>query len=194
MLKGSERRRTTHAIDPLFVDRWSPRAMTGEALDETTLMTLFEAARWAPSASNVQPWRMLYARRDTPLWPRFFALLAEGNRRWADRAAALVLFIAETRTAEGKPVPTHAYDSGAAWQNFALQGARMGLVVHGMAGFDYTEARRALQVPEHYAVLAMAAVGVSAPTDTLPEALRAREAPSDRRPLGESVSEGVFAF
>lgn len=194
MLKGSEHRKAAYAIDPLFIDRWSPRAMTGDALDEATLMTLFEAARWAPSASNVQPWRILYARRDTPAWPRFFELLAEGNRRWADRAAALVLFIAETRTAEGKPVPTHAYDSGAAWQNFALQGARMGLVVHGMAGFDYTQARSVLQVPEHYAVLAMAAVGVSAPIDTLPEALRAREAPSDRRPLAGTVCEGPFAF
>ena len=69
-------------IDPLFVDRWSPRAMSGEPITRDELFQLFEAARWAPSSGNSQPWRMLYAHRDSPHWPRFFGLLASGNQTW----------------------------------------------------------------------------------------------------------------
>ena len=90
MEHGSSHRKPAYPIHSLFVDRWSPRAMSGEALSETELMTLFEAARWAPSCGNFQPWRFLYARRDTDFWPAFLDLLNPSNKVWAARAGALV--------------------------------------------------------------------------------------------------------
>jgi nitroreductase len=93
MIKGSSARPSTHPLHPLFLDRWSPRAMSGAALSEAEMLTLFEAARWAPSSGNFQPWRFLYARRDSDFWPAFLDLLAPGNRAWAERAGALVVCI-----------------------------------------------------------------------------------------------------
>jgi nitroreductase len=193
MIKGSEKRQADHPIDKLFLDRWSPLAMSGESIPEADLMTLFEAARWAPSSYNNQPWRILFARRETEQWPVFFELLADSNKVWAHRAAALLLFISKTTfDRNGKPSVTHSYDTGAAWANLALQGTISGLVVHGMQGFDYARARSDLGVPDEYQIEAMAAVGKPAPIDVLPENLQKRETPSDRRKLDQIVFEGLF--
>jgi nitroreductase len=123
MIKGSEGRIADHPIDRIFLDRWSPRAMTGETIPEEELMVLFEAARWAPSSYNNQPWRILYARRDSEHWPLFFDLMVEFNQSWAKNAAALLLFISKTTfdMNTGTSV-THSFDTGAAWENLALQG------------------------------------------------------------------------
>jgi nitroreductase len=195
MIDGSESRKAEYPIDKLFLDRWSPRAMSGEALGEEELMTLFEAARWAPSSYNNQPWRILYARRDAEHWPLFLGLLVEGNRVWAKDAAALLLFVSkETFDFNGHPYPTHSFDTGAAWENLALQATLKGLVAHGMQGFDYERARAELHIPEGFRVEAMAAVGRPGDPATLPEAMREREAPSDRKPLNEIIREGAFNF
>lgn len=193
MIDGSEVRRPEYEIDELFLDRWSPRAMSGEGLSEEELMTLFEAARWAPSSFNNQPWRILYARRDTEHWPTFLGLLVEGNRSWAKDAAALLLFVSkETFDHNGERYPTHSFDTGAAWENLALQATLRGLVAHGMQGFDYERARAELNIPEGFRVEAMAAVGRPGDPSTLPERTRAREKPSDRKPLSEITFEGPF--
>ena len=195
MIKGSEKRQADYPIDQLFLDRWSPRAMTGEPVSQEELMTLFEAARWAPSSYNNQPWRILYAHRDTPHWPTFFDLMVEFNQSWAKNAGALVLFISKTTMdMNGDPSVTHSFDTGAAWENLALQGWLKGLVVHGMQGFDYDRARTALNIPEGFRVEAMAAVGKPADISELPEGLRGREAPSVRRKLEETICEGPFCF
>jgi nitroreductase len=195
MIKGSEVRKTDFPIEPLLVDRWSPRAMSGEEISQDELMGLFEAARWAPSSFNAQQWRALYARRNTDHWPVFFDLLVDANKSWAKSAAVLVLFISRKRFEyNDEPSITHSYDTGAAWENFALQGFRQGLVVHGMEGFDYERARSELRIPEEYSVEAMAAIGRPAPKEVLPEKLQAREAPTDRRKVEQSVREGVFNF
>ncbi|MHB1539929.1 MAG: nitroreductase family protein [Steroidobacteraceae bacterium] len=195
MIQGSTVRRADHTIDRIFLDRWSPRAMSGEPLSHEELLSLFEAARWAPSSGNGQPWRILFARRDTPEWPVFFGLLASGNQIWCVRAAALVVFVSRTpHERTGRPSVTHSYDTGAAWGYFALQGYLKGYVVHGMEGFDYERARRELGIPEEYRVEAMAAVGRPAPTQVLTSALQARETPSDRRPLSATVCEGAWRF
>jgi nitroreductase len=132
MIKGSEVRKADYPIDNLFLDRWSPRAMSGEAISQEELMPLFEAARWAPSSYNNQPWRFLYAHRDTEQWKLFFDLLVEFNQGWARNAGVLVLFISKnTLDMNGEPAPTHSFDTGAAWENLALQGWLKGLVVHG---------------------------------------------------------------
>ena len=186
-------RQPDHPVETMIYHRWSPRAMSGEPLTKAELMRLFEAARWAPSSFNEQPWRFVYAGREDEHWPRFVALLSDGNRRWA--AAASVLIVALSRTAferNGNPSRTHSFDTGAAWQNLALQGSRMGLVVHGMAGFDHERARGVLEVPGEFAVEAMIAVGQPAPAASLPESLREREVPSGRKPIAEFAFPGVF--
>ncbi len=187
-------RRPGHEIAALLLNRWSPRAMTGEALPEKELMALFEAARWAPSCFNAQPWRFVWARRDTEHWPLFLGLLVEGNRAWAQHAAALVVVISRKEFEHnGKPSPTHALDTGAAWENLALEATRRELVVHGMAGFDHERARAALRVPAVFEVLAMVAIGRRGRREDLPPKQAAAEQPSDRRPLAEIVHEGPFA-
>lgn len=195
MIKGSEVRRADHPIDNLFLDRWSPRAMSGEPIAQEDLMTLFEAARWAPSSYNNQPWRFLYARRDTEQWALFFDLLVEFNQSWARNAAVLVLFISKnTFDTNGELSVTHSFDTGAAWENLALQGWLNGLVVHGMQGFDFERARTVLNVPEGFKVEAMVAIGKPGSIDVLPAELRERELPSDRRKLEETICEGRFCF
>ena len=197
MIDGSDVRepQAQHPVDELFLDRWSPRAMSGEGVTDEELMTLFEAARWAPSSYNNQPWRILYARRDTEHWDAFLGLLVEGNRNWAKDAAALLLFVSkETFDFNGKPYPTHSFDTGAAWENLALQATMLGLVTHGMQGFDYERARSELNIPEGFRVEAMAVVGRPGDPAKLPEKLRERESPSERKPLSEITCEGPFNF
>lgn len=195
MIKGSEQRKADHEVDKLFLDRWSPRAMTGEAVSQEDLLSLFEAARWAPSSYNNQPWRLLYAHRDSEHWPLFFDLLVEFNQDWAKTAGALVLFISKTHfDFNGEPSVTHSFDTGAAWENLALQGWLKGLVVHGMQGFDYERARTALKIPEGFQVEAMVAIGKPADPATLADDLRAKEVPSDRRKLEQTICEGPFCF
>src|SRR3954469_9226754 len=144
-----------HPIDKLFLERWSPRAFTGEPIAEADLAILFEAARWAPSAYNSQPWRFLYARRDTPNWERFLGLLNEFNRGWAQHASALVIVISKTTfTAPGateeSPALWHTFDTGSAWAYLALQASLSGWYTHGMAGFDQDLTRKELNIPEGY--------------------------------------------
>jgi nitroreductase len=195
MVKGSEIRKADFPIEPLLLDRWSPRAMSGEEIAEEELMCLFEAARWAPSSFNAQQWRALYARRGTEHSPAFFDLLVEGNKSWAKNAAALVVFISrKTFKHDGEPSRTHSYDTGAAWENFALQGFRQGLVVHGMEGFDYERARAQLRIPDEFQVEAMAVLGKPGPKELLPEKLQKRETPNYRRKLSQSICEGPFRF
>jgi nitroreductase len=192
VIKGSDVRTADYPIDSLFLDRWSARAMSGEPITDRELFTLFEAARWAPSSANTQPWRLFYAHRDTEHWPRFFDLLVDANKAWCARAAVLVVVASTTvREGTGRPLPTHSYDTGAAWASLALQGWRSGLVVHGMAGFDYARAKALLRVPDDWRVEAMAAIGRPGPVEDLPESHRGRETPSLRRPIAELVFEGA---
>jgi nitroreductase len=188
----SEPRVAAYPIDPLFLRRWSPRAMSGEPLTDTELLTLFEAARWAPSAFNGQPWRFLYAKRETPHWERFLSLLNERNAPWCARAAALVVVLSKKTTDAGAENWTAPFDTGAAWMSLALQGTLSGLVVHAMAGFDYDRAQAELGIPADWDVQCMVAIGRPGDPALLPERLRAREIPSLRRPVGESVYEGGF--
>jgi nitroreductase len=187
-----------HEIDPLFLQRWSPRAFTGEAIPEAELATLFEAARWAPSAYNSQPWRFLYARRDTPHWEKFLGLLLPFNQSWANRAAVLAILVSQAEfqpPGADKPAPlrSHSLDSGAAWAQLALQATRSGWYAHGMAGFDAERAAVELNVPAGYRVEIAIAIGRLGDKGILPEALQAREQPSLRKPVGQFAFEGWFA-
>lgn len=179
-------------IEPIL-SRWSPRALSGEKLADKELMTLFEAARWAPSSYNDQPWKFLYARNGTKHWKTFLDLLVPFNQSWANRADVLVVVISRTTFEEsGKPSVTHSFDTGAASQNLAIQAHAMGLVAHGMGGFDYERARKDLNIPEGYAVEAMIAIGRPGSLEVLPEEMRAYEKPSDRKPLSSMIHEGAL--
>lgn len=189
----SDFRRPDHPVDPLFVHRWSPRAMSGEPIADHQLMTLLEAARWAPSSYNEQPWRFMYAKRGTPHFDTFMSFLMEANQAWCKSAAALLVIASKkTFTHNGKPNVVSVFDAGSAWENLALQAAAMGLVTHGMAGFDGGKARAALGVPDDFDIIAMVAIGKPAPPETLPENFRAGEKPSPRKPIGEWAFEGKF--
>src|SRR5260370_38717373 len=186
MIKGSEIRKADFLIEPLLLDRWSPRAMSGEEISHEELMRLFEAARWAPSSFNAQQWRALYARRGTEHWQTFLGLLVEGNKAWAKNAGVLVVFISRKMFDHNdEPSVTHSYDAGAAWENFALQGFHQGLVVHGMEGIDYERARKELRIPDEFQVEAMAAGGKPGSKERLPAKWRARESPNNRSKLSE---------
>jgi len=185
-------RKPEYNVDEIFLNRWSPRAMSGDEIDEKTLFQLFEAARWAPSSNNNQPWRFIYARRNTKHWETFFNLLAEGNQVWAHNAAVLIVVISKTTFDNNKHARTHSFDAGAAWENFALQGSMMGLVVHGMQGFDYDKAKEILGVPDGYQVEAMIAVGKPGRKEDLLDYQQDREFPSSRKSIAEIVMEGSF--
>ena len=187
-----EFRKPEQDVNETFLIRWSPRAMSGEEIDETALFSLFEAARWAPSSNNNQPWRFLYARRNSLFWNIFFNLLTAGNQVWAKNAAVLIVVISKTTFDSNKPARTHSYDAGAAWGSLALQGSQSGLVVHGMQGFDYDKAKEALQIPDDYQVEAMIAVGKKGNKEELPAHLQEREFPSTRKTLSSIVMEGSF--
>jgi len=190
-------RQPAHPIDPLFLDRWSPRAFDAAPMPEADLLTLFEAARWAPSAFNAQPWRFLYARRDDADWPLFLSLLIPWNQGWAHSASVLIYILSDTLPFIGKdgaPAPshTHSFDAGAAWACLALQATKLGYLAHGMSGIELDRAREELRVPERFRIEAAVAVGRLGDPAILPEKLRAREAPSERLPLEERVFHGRF--
>ena len=186
-------RNVEYNINPLFVNRWSPRAMSGEEISYDDLIGLFEAARWAPSSYNNQPWRFIYAMRNTDNWQRLFSLLVDGNKIWAQNAAVIVAVISRKNFEfNEKPAITHQFDTGAAWENMALEATTRGLVTHGMQGFDYNAARKVLEVPDSFDVMAMIAIGKLGKKENLPNDLQGREYPSDRKPLKEIVMEGKF--
>jgi len=186
-------RKPEFEVDPIFVNRWSPRSMTGEELSREELMPLFEAARWAPSSANAQTWRFVYAKRGSKHWDIFLNLLNEGNQSWAKNAGVLIVILSrKTMEYKEKPAPTHSFDTGSSFMSLALEGARRGLVVHGMAGFDYEKAREALKVSDLYSVEAMVAIGKRGKKEDLPELLQEKENPNNRKTVSEIAFEGEF--
>ena len=187
-------RHAQNKINCIFVNRWSPRSMTGESINDETLMSLFEAARWAPSSYNNQPWRFLYAKKGTASWNVFFNLLLEGNKVWAKNAAAVLVVVISRKNFEynEKPSITHQFDAGAAWENLALEASTRGIVTHGMQGFDYEKTREQLRIPSNYNIMAMIAIGIKGPPENLPTNLQEKEFPNHRKELSEIVMEGAF--
>jgi nitroreductase len=185
-------RQTDYPIELLIIKRWSARAMSGEPLAHAELLRLFDAARWAPSGANRQEWYFLYAHRSTPAFDAFYSLLDEGNQGWCHRAAVLLVILARKQTEEGRNIRTHAFDTGAAFQNLALQATAMGLIVHPMGGFDVTRTRKELNIPEYFEVMAMVAVGQPGEIEDLPAYQQERERPSLRKPLEQIIHEGGF--
>ena len=194
----SSPRQPDFPVDPLFLERWSPRAFDGSDLPDADLAIIFEAARWAPSAFNSQPWRFLYAKNGDADWDRFLSLLIPWNQGWAHSASVLVYILSDslpfTDKETGAPAGshTHSFDAGAAWASLALQATRLGYHAHGMSGIQYELAREELAIPERYRLEAACVIGRIGDPAMLDDRLRAREAPSDRKPQSGFVFRGGF--
>lgn len=192
-------RQSQYPVDKLFVERWSPRAFTGETIPQAQLLTILEAGRWAPSSYNAQPWRFIYALPGTPAWQALFGTLIEFNQQWTAKASALVLLVSANESAPyggpSQPNPSHSLDAGAAWANVALQAHLSGWAAHGMTGFDKEAARTAFAVPDGFTIEQVFAIGRrSDDVSGLPESVRGAETPNQRKPLEEIVAEGRFNF
>ncbi len=188
-------RKPEHPIHDQFHTRWSRRSFTGEAVAEADLHTIFEAARWAPSSSNLQPWRFVYAKSGTPDFEKFVGTLMPFNQPWARKAGVLIAAVSHTkleRNGELLTSPWHAFDTGAAWQNLALQAASLGYNTRAMGGFFQDKAREALKIPADYEINALIALGKPGTLDDLPADYHSREVPTQRKPLGEVIFEGSF--
>lgn len=175
-------------LEPI-ASRWSPRSFDAEhSLPEGALRGVFEAARWAPSANNSQPWRFIVARRGGEAFADISAALVGFNQQWAVRAAVLVVNIAETVSADGAEQPWATYDLGQAVATYSLQARAEGLYAHQMGGFDAEAIRAAFNLTPHQAPVSVTAIGALGDPDQLPESLREREvAPRSRRDLDDLI-------
>lgn len=187
-------REAEYDIDEIYLQRWSPRAFLEKEVPEDDLMSLFEAAKWAPSAANMQPWRFIIARTEEDR-RRFLSFINEGNVIWCQKAPVLVAVVSKTTWQDGKEMnPTHAFDAGAAWAYLSLEAIRKGLHTHPMGGFNRQKAKEVLHIPEDYDIHAIIAIGYRGDKADLPEKLQQREKPSQRKKVADIISEGIFSF
>ena len=178
-------------VDAVFLDRWSPRAFSPEPLPEATILSLFEAARWAPSSGNEQPWTYVYA---TTAEERelFLPLLDKFNRIWVEHAPVIAFVMARLNWAKtGKPNRHAQFDAGSSWLSLALQARRLGLYAHAMGGFDVDMAHVVLNAPrDEYEIMAAIAIGRYASVSDLDEYNQKRETPSTRKQVSEFAFHG----
>ena len=190
-------RKADFPIDPQFTERWSPRAYTGEVISEADVMSMLEAARWAPSSNNAQPWRFAVVLRNDPQWDVLFTTLNPNNQAWAGKAGALVAIASYQLAAKAgspdlAPNGMHAFDTGAAWAYMAMQAHLNGFSLHGIGGFDKVAGAQVLGLPADHTLQMLATVGKRGDAATLPDALREREAPNARKPLTTLAKRGSF--
>lgn len=186
-------RTTDTPVARIFLDRWSPRAYDASPMPEGDLRLILDAARWAASSYNYQPWRFLYAHRDDANWHRFLGLLVPFNQSWAKDASVLLYIISDkTMGAPDKPSHSHSFDAGAASAQLALQASIAGYFAHGMVGVDFPRAAAELGVPDGFRIEAAVAIGRRGDPANLPEGLRDRDVPSDRKPIEEIAFAGNF--
>ena len=186
-------RSSSHPIHPLFIKRWSPRAFDPVELSDTDIRTMIEAARWAPSAYNIQPWRFIYCLRQDAEWDLYISLLDPFNAAWAKNASALVFLVSDTVFQDrDTPSAYNSFDAGAAWVQLALQATDMGYDAHAMAGILFDDVAEKLNIPDRYKVEIAIAIGQRTAPAVLPPELQEREAPSPRKALSEITFKGSF--
>jgi nitroreductase len=184
---------TAHPIHTLINHRWSPRAFADKPVPVDVLRSLFEAARWAPSSSNEQPWAFLVTTRDDgEAHARMVSTLVEFNQNWAKHAPLLAIAVSELNFERtGKPNRNAFYDTGAAVANLTTEATSRGLFVHQMAGFDPHKAIEVFGIPSGWEPIAAFVIGYPGEAESLPEPLRERElAPRHRKPLESFVMTG----
>jgi nitroreductase len=189
----SEKLANRPALHPLLRNRWSPRAFSSTPIPEDAVTRLFEAAQWAMSCFNGQPWRFVYATKDDPAaYERVLSTLVPGNQAWAGAAPLLGIAIGQTHFEHnGAPNGWSAYDTGAATALLTVQAEAEGLKVHQMGGFDAAKAKEVLGIPEGYTPIAAFAVGYPGDPATLNDQLRERELqPGQRKALAEIAFPG----
>lgn len=191
MTNVKEFRTASHDIDPIYLKRWSPRSFLNKEVPESVLRSIFEAARWAPSAANMQPWHFVIARKEKD-HEKFLSFINENNVAWCKNAPVLIAVTSKMDSERFGDNITHAFDTGAAWGFLALEATRQGLATHGMGGFDREQAKEVLQIPDNYAVQALIALGYRGDKETLDEKFHDREIPSNRKEADEFISEGIF--
>jgi nitroreductase len=189
-------RKSSHPIQEPLLSRVSWRAFDeNDRLTEEELLALFEAARWAPSSYNAQPWRFVYARRGDKEWDTLFNVLIDFNKEWCKKADTLVLAISRNYFEHNnKPSHTSRFDTGSAWMSLAFEAHHRGFVTHGIQGFDYEAIKKALQIPDTFTVEAMIAIGKLGKKEDLPKEIQEKEVPSTRKPLETIISRGKFNF
>jgi nitroreductase len=175
-------------VSPLFLNRWSPRSYTDQKVTEADLNRILEAAHWAPSSNNEQPWRFYVAKTEAEL-EVFKQFIKPFNRVWTDQAPLLVLIASYKLTSKGELNVTHAFDTGAAWVQIALQSTLLGLISHAIGGFDRGKARELLHVPDDQEIHAVVVIGYQGEKAALSEKLQEREKPNQRKPLANSIVE-----
>ena len=186
---------TQYPVHELIRDRWSPRAFSEEPVSAEILQSLFEAARWAPSSNNEQPWAFLVGiQGEGDTFNKILGTLVEANQTWAKRAPVLVIAVSELAFAKkGHPNRNAFYDTGAAVSQLTTEATSRGLFVHQMAGFDPHKVIEAFAIPNGWEPIAVLALGYAGDPQTLPDALRERElAPRTRKPLREFVMSGQW--
>ncbi|WP_085522958.1 nitroreductase family protein [Tuberibacillus sp. Marseille-P3662] len=183
-------REPQYNIDDIFYNRWSPRSFSEEEVPNDVLLSLFEAARWAPSAANFQPWHFIIARAQEDR-EKFYPFIFDGNRDWCERAPVLAVILSKTTTDNGHN-RSHAFDTGAAWAHLALQAFNKGLITHAMGGFNPDKAREVLNIPDDYDIQCVVAIGYRGEKALLSEKDQNREKPSFRHSIDEFLFEGDF--
>jgi nitroreductase len=182
-------------IHELIAGRWSPRAFADKPVERAQLHRLLEAARWAPSSNNMQPWRFIAfdRERDSAAFQHAFDTLAPTNQKWNAHVPLLVCVAAYSLTPKNEPNKTALYDTGAAAMTLVLQAHSLGLATHQMGGFDRDAFRAAFSIPEDVQLIAMVAIGHFGDPGQLDDVMREREAaPRTRKPLGETAFEGAW--
>ncbi|ARN56739.1 nitroreductase family protein [Sedimentisphaera salicampi] len=175
-------RKADKDINPVFLERWSPRAFSDEPITQEQILTILEAARWSPSCYNEQPWRFAVALSEEKK-KAFVETLVKPNQAWAGGAAALIYIVyKKTYMQSGNPNEWAFFDAGASWMAMALQSQMMGISMHAMAGFKQQKAAELLGLSDDYAVAAAVAVGRKGDKTRLPEQIQAMEEPSGRMP------------
>ena len=185
---------TSHPIHPLLSQRWSPRAFADRPVEPARLVALLEAARWAPSSYNEQPWHFIVApKAETESFDRLLGCLSRGNASWAGKAPVLMLAVAQLVDEDGDPNRHAFYDVGQAVAQMAVQALDLGLYMHQMAGFDVEKAQQVFAIPAQFEPAAAIALGYLGDPAGLPERYREGEArPRSRKPLADFVFAGQW--
>ncbi|MCB0164606.1 MAG: nitroreductase family protein [Anaerolineae bacterium] len=188
--------KTQHPIHPSIQNRWSPRAFSDQPVEPEKLLAVLEAARWAPSAMNEQPWRFIVATKENPAeFEQALNCLNEGNQRWAKAAPVLVFtLIKKTFTRNDRPNRVALHDLGLAVANLTIQATELGLHTHQMGGILFDKIREVYQIPEDFEVVTGIALGYYGDIEQLPEDLQEREkGPRLRKPLSELIFAGAWS-
>ena len=178
------------SINEIFTNRWSPRSFKKTPIAAEDISRLFEAARWAPSGSNNQPWRFIYATSGKKR-EKLNGVLMDSNKIWAHKAPLLILVFCLTQTSDGREIRTAQFDTGAAWMSLAIQARYMGLYTHAMGGIHRDKAIEFIgKQKSKYESICAIAVGYKDDKNKLPDSLKSREIISQRKLVSDFVFDG----